>query len=64
MANPPSGNLHKVNSGDTLGKSTLITPRLSIPMPSGAAPVAPSPATGGQGQRTQADADHSNQGRK
>ena len=45
MANPPNGGgLHKARLGQGLGKSTLITPGLTIPMPSGAAP--PPPSTG------------------
>ncbi len=50
MANPPNGGpMHKIQSNQGLGKSTLINPSLSIPMPQGAATPRP-PAGGGQGQ--------------
>jgi hypothetical protein len=45
MANPPrGGNLHKAQLNQGLGKSTLVNPNLSIPMPPGAA--TPPPSTG------------------
>lgn len=50
MANPPrGGDLHKVRTAEGLGKSTLINPSVSIPMPPGVAPPRP-PATSNQGQ--------------
>jgi hypothetical protein len=54
MANPPTGsNLHKAQMVQGLGKSTLISPSLSIPMPSGAATPPPSNTSNqGQGQST------------
>jgi hypothetical protein len=50
MANPQkAGSLQKTPVGGGLGKSTLINPSLTIPMPSGAA--TPPPSTGqGQGK--------------
>jgi len=51
MANPPrGGNLHRVDLSHGLGKSTLINPSLTIPMPAGVVAPAAAPATGGQGQ--------------
>jgi hypothetical protein len=64
MANPPrGGNLHKVDLSHGLGKSILINPSLTIPMPAGAVAPAP-PAAGGQGPSGQAGSGQSAQGSK
>jgi hypothetical protein len=51
MADPSNGGpMHKGQLNDGLGKSTLINPSVSIPMPPGAAqPRPPTPASQGQG---------------
>jgi hypothetical protein len=66
MANPPrGGDLHKVPMTQDLGKSTLISPSLSIPMPPGAAtPPPPAPSSQGQGQSTRGTTVPSAQGSK
>ena len=62
MANPQNGgSLDKVDLSQGLGKSTLVTPSLQIPMPSGAA--TPPPSTG-QGQGKPANGEASGQGAK
>jgi hypothetical protein len=50
MANPSNGDpVNNVQLNEGLGKSTLINPNLSIPMPPGAAQPRP-PTVAGQGQ--------------
>jgi hypothetical protein len=61
MANPPSGGggLNKQGVDQGLGRSTLINPTLTIPMPAGAAPAA-----GSQGQSGGGDSSQTAQGSK